>query len=198
MPSMVDVMVCCYAWGVQSGQITQADQHWEKAQASLALWRDLEDVSVSAITWFELHRGNQAAHADQMTRLRKHVKVYPIDTRVAERAAQLEAAARKSVTICTKCYAPLKSAPPCSVCNNYRSVARWANDIIMVATADVVTEIDTLYTCDGGVVTLGQFVKNVIVREPPTPPPEQIQIAGIGPPTDVRTAAKPRRKKDAK
>jgi hypothetical protein len=192
MAVMVDVNVCCYALGVAAGQITDADEHWDLARASEALIRSLDEINLSAITWFEIHRGNPAAQAEGMARLRSRFKIHPVDMRVAERSAQLEAAARASSALCKKCFAPVKRVH-CSACGNNRSPSQFSNDILMVATADVLPEVDALYTCDGGVVQLGAYVKNVVIKHPPEPPAEQMELEEIA---DIRKLAhqKPKRR----
>lgn len=178
MPVMLDTNVWMYALGVTTGKIAESSEYWNLGRASQDLVESLDSIAVSAINWFEIHRTIRDAEAIGVASLRNRVVILPVDAPAAEHAAKICAKARASGKICQKCFAPLRKVH-CSTCENSRSPSQYANDIIMVASADLATDVRVLYSFDGGVLALGEFVKNVELKEPPSPRAKQIALSVV-------------------
>jgi hypothetical protein len=189
MDFMIDAVVLIHSLGVETGRIDEHSRHWESARTSHDLVEHADAMTMSAINWFEALRGMDGPQRDVLAKWRGHIKILPVDSRVSARAAEIYAAARKSGKVCPKCFAFLK-ALQCDACGNHRSEPQRSNDIVMVATADVVPEVRVLYSWDKGVLALGEHVSDVEVKNPPPPRAQQINLDGT---SDIRSA---RRKKN--
>jgi hypothetical protein len=61
----------------------------------------------------------------------------------------------------------MAGATACPKCGQQVSHQQKTHDALIVATASVLFDVDTLYSYDPGVLALSGFVKNVNVKEPP-------------------------------
>lgn len=125
-------------------------------------------VRVSSLVVLELLR----APPDVVTKIRDSgmldlLTVYPVDHAVASEAARMLELARPHRDVCAQCFNTLRAAP-CSGCHQLVSHQQKTNDALIVATAAVLRDVDTLYTYDGGMITLGGFVKTVKTVRPPS------------------------------
>lgn len=191
MAFMIDAVVLIHSLGVEIGQIDEHSRHWESARTSHDFLQHAEAVTMSAINWFEVMRGMDAPQREALATWRSRIRILPVDARVSVRAAEIYVVARKSGKVCLKCFA-FKKPLHCNACGNQRSEPQRSNDIVMVATADVVPEVRVLYSWDKGVLALGEHVSDVEVKNPPPPRAQQINIDGT---PDIRSA---RRKKKSK
>lgn len=135
-------------------------------------------------------RGMNEPQRQALRPWRSRIEIIQMDASVANRAAQIYTAARKSGKLCLKCFC-FREPVHCKECGNQRGMSQRSNDIIMVATADVATDATVLYSWDGGVLELGAHVADVQVKRPPPPPPQQIELLGT---TNIRESAQARKK----
>jgi predicted nucleic acid-binding protein len=92
--------------------------------------------------------------------------VEPVDAAIALAAADLLEAARGHKGMCKRCF-NMAGATACPKCGQQVSHQQKTHDALIVATASVLFDVDTLYSYDPGVLALSGFVKNVNVKEPP-------------------------------
>jgi recombinational DNA repair protein RecR len=89
-----------------------------------------------------------------------------VDAGIALAAADLLEAARGHQSMCARCL-NLTGATACPKCGQQVSRQQKTHDALIVATASVLADVDTLYSYDAGVLALSGFVKNIKVEEPP-------------------------------
>jgi predicted nucleic acid-binding protein len=181
MAIMVDTMLLVYALQAAQNLLPRSAEHYDAAQASYELLLVTNELYVSAITWFEIHRNVTEPQRGLLVGWEKRLGVLPVDARVAGRAAEIIDAARRAEVMCTKCLTVVK-VQKCSKCGVQRSGPQRINDILVVATADASASVGTLYSFDNGVICLGDFVKQVRVLRPPSMhPPLSLSASGVVP-----------------
>lgn len=92
--------------------------------------------------------------------------VEPVDAAIALAAADLLETARGHKGMCTRCY-NMAGATACPKCGQQVSHQQKTHDALIVSTASVLADVETLYSYDPGVLALSAFVKNINVEEPP-------------------------------
>lgn len=144
---------------------------------------------MAAVAWYEVMRGLRGPQREALNSWRGRINIIPIDAQVANRAARIHQASRKSGKLCPKCFC-FKQPLHCDLCGNQRSEPQRSNDIVMVATADVRSDVGVLYSWDKGVLALGEHVTEVQIKNPVPPPPQQIELPGA---TDIRAGQRTRK-----
>lgn len=145
----------------------------KKQLASLHAVESAEMVIISAITLFELEYGFDDVQRKAFARWGFRVEI--VDPAIARRAAELLRVAQGDPKICKRCFGLI---PPeaCSTCGGQATKQRKTNDTLIVATAELRSDVDRLYTSDGGMLYLGKFAKGVVVEEPPPPPETTLEL----------------------
>jgi predicted nucleic acid-binding protein len=135
---------------------------------SRALLNQLQMIHVSAITWLEIKRMRRFHPKDQavLDGYKRRLIIHSVDLVIAEASADLLENYGKDIAVCTKCFNP-KGPEPCKKCKAMKSKAARINDAIVVATASEVTQVETLYSYDGGVIMMGKSVSGCQVMPPP-------------------------------
>jgi predicted nucleic acid-binding protein len=166
--AMVDTMVLSYAFVAEA---PVDDDHKQKKQASQVLLMSMEVVRVSAITWIELCR---VVEPESLGPLREQILVEAVDAAIAEQAARILNKFRASEDVCRKCLSSTRSGR--CACGRVVSRHQKVNDALILATAEQLAQVDTLFTYDGGILELGHYVE-CDVRKPPSPHGELFETA---------------------
>lgn len=144
----------------------------EERQACEQLVRSLEGIRMSAIAWVEflraINRATGQPFSEALGELATLVRVEAVDPRVSVRAAELLNKHRQREDVCRRCL-NVDVVAPCPQCGSVASHQQRLNDAIIVATADVLEDVEVLYSFDGGVLELGTQVTGCEVRRPPNP-----------------------------
>lgn len=171
-PAMLDTNVIAYAFAE-----TSLDPELARRQRSAkALVTSLADVRVSSIVVLELLK----APPEMVERFRtsgvfEMIHVELVDGAISMVAADILEMARNKPHICSLCL-NVVGASTCKQCGQQVSHQQKTHDALVVATAAVLLDVDTLYSYDGGVLELGKFVKdikdltvnNLTVKPPPS------------------------------
>jgi predicted nucleic acid-binding protein len=171
MPAMFDTSVIIDAILAEFGVSSTKEQ-----RAALHAVESAEAVIISAVTLFELEFGFVNEKQRQaFARWPTAVRVESADAAITRRAAELLRAAQGDPKICDRCFGVI---PPeaCSQCGGQATKQRKTNDAMIVATAELRSDIDRLYTSDGGMLYLGRFAKGVVLEEPPPPPETTLEL----------------------
>lgn len=185
MPRMIDAMILIHAIGIENRIIVpdrstpNGRKRWDQARASHALLKDAKDSArfvMSVVGWYEVVRGLEPRQAEWLSAFEGGIELRGIDSKIANRAAALHKVARKKKRLCEHCLGVLKDPATCSRCGSQRSQDQRSGDILMVATADVMRDIDVLYSWDGGVHELARHVSNVHIKEPPPAEAKQMEL----------------------
>lgn len=172
---MIDAMILIHACAVERGVIGPDHDHWQAHRDSHHLFRSASAISISAIAWTQIRRSNDALRALVVEQWESKLFIAGIDTRVANRAADLYVQVRKSIDVCPKCLGLLPPVP-CSHCKAHRSTQRATDDILIAATADASYAVNTLYSLDAGMLYMNQFCPNVEIVKPPRAPAEPLSL----------------------
>lgn len=144
-----------------------------------------DDVLISAIVWFELHRKvlpNGDTLADRIAS-KVHPTIEQVDLPVVELAAKLFRRQRGMVGYCDRCLSVAQDKP-CTACNRLCSVNQKTNDLIIVAHAHHLPWVHTLYSFDTGVHAWGGTgALRVDLKVVPPPNPHGQLFAQATPPT---------------
>jgi predicted nucleic acid-binding protein len=191
---MIDSQVLIYALAHAHGEAPD-ERYSEMAWRSFQLVNEADGFAMSAISWFEFLR---VRRDEQQTTLfnkwQGRIEILPVDARVAARAAALIEAARSDGTLCPKCLG-LKPPVTCTVCGSQRSKQQRTHDTFIVAGAAVEPKIKALYSFDGGVLELGEFVDTEVTVREPTPAAVQLALGGAIP---IREGNVPRQTRSKK
>lgn len=166
MRAMVDTHVLSY--GISLEDPKPADKKTGLRQRdSKALIATLGEVSVCSLVVLELLRGPPAVVARlKASKILDALHVDPVDDAAAVEAARILEVGRSAVDVCSRCL-NVKAASPCSLCKQLVSHQQKMNDALILGTASVLRDVDTLYTYDPGVIELAKFVKGLAVKNPP-------------------------------
>ncbi len=173
MPVMVDTNLLVYALEGIGGRITP------EIAASLNVLRNADSIALSTMTWLEVHlhiRPLQRAALHKLARHPRYWQILEMDTRVAERAAELLTLRSRDIAVCPICLCVRKAAP-CKACKRNISRPQRFSDAVIVATAECANEIDVLYSFDAGVIDLGRMITNCDVIRPSTPELRQVEVS---------------------
>ena|GEM_PF-3064429 len=194
MAAAIDAVVLIHALGVAMRRIGESHPVWEQARASHHFVEEAQEIRMSAVAWFEIWRGMERQQSSAIISWRSRIHIQPIDARTAQRASELYGAVRRSGKVCERCLGFLP-ASKCASCGAQGSRQQRENDILIVAGADVDSDVDVLYTHDAGMQALAQFVHGMRIIPPPRPPAEQLPLAGA---TPIAHANIPRERKTKK
>jgi predicted nucleic acid-binding protein len=164
--SMVDTMVLSYA--IKAPPVSSDSEIQEMRENSRTLLNQLQEIHVSAVCWLELKRISKFSEDEQkiLDGYKNRIFIHSIDAAVAESAAALMAKHRSRAGVCPTCLNS-KESLPCKKCKAKTAKSVKINDAITVAVADILEQIEVLYTYDGGMIDLGKFVDGCKVRRPP-------------------------------
>lgn len=124
-----------------------------RIESSLEAMEKSDIINISAITYVEVGRGVTGQASERFASLYPRFNILQIDALVAHRALEIMENRRKRETICRRCLGAKDSAI-CPECQNRRAAPQSLNDIFIVATADVNSDIKALYTYDSGIKEL--------------------------------------------
>ena len=85
---------------------------------------------------------------------------------MSNKAAELLQKHRSKTGVCPKCLNSRESSP-CTRCHALKAHSIRVLDALTVATANAAPEVAVLYTYDGGMMELVQFVDGCTVKNPP-------------------------------
>lgn len=130
------------------------------------------DILLSAAVWFELQAvafddGNTLA--DRISAAMQ-VVIEEINAPVVDLAGRILRARRKLPKFCSRCLA-VDADKPCTRCGRMGSRLNKTTDALIVAHAESIPRVTTLYTLDGGPIELAKFLKSshLKVMNPPNP-----------------------------
>lgn len=164
--AMVDAHVLIYA--VRSVRKKDRADLQSKCAASFALLRPLQTIRISAIAWLEVLRGLKPEEQERFSQLRDHVKIAAVDASTVDRAAALLRARNQAEKLCRKCLSAEKDRS-CPACKRLVAAHQRVNDALIAATADVLTDVDVLYSYDTGVQAFGAHLHSCRIETPPDP-----------------------------
>ena len=153
MSAMIDTNVLVYLISEEPDPATDPDEHakWLASRELVAL---VGQVVVSAIVWFEIHNVTQDPGvdpvADRLVRVQRNLFVEPLDLDVAETAPSL-----LNHDYCQTCYSHAEDKT-CGECGHLIGKALRLNDAMIVAHAELLPDVDTLYTYDGGMIKMAE------------------------------------------
>lgn len=168
-PEMVDTQVLIYA-SLPTRRPSRDPGLQALHQTSLTLLRRLPVVRVSAIAWLEYLRLLKPDERKTMQPVLDKIVVERVDRRVAEYADELLRHRREKESVCERCLSTVRSAK-CPKCGRSYSAQQRLNDALIVATAEVIETVKTLYSYDSGVLELGSFCKSCRVERPQSDTP---------------------------
>ena len=164
MLALIDTNLMVYAFSALCGDITP------QGAASISILRSTTGVSISAMSWFEIHRcinPHMRSTLDKLERVCGDLNVISIDEQIAFRAAELLAIRSTDPSVCRHCLG-IKGGVSCKGCKSRLSKTQRFADAMIVATADCNPDIDVLYTFDAGVLDMGRLVTGCDIRNPMT------------------------------
>jgi predicted nucleic acid-binding protein len=162
---MIDTQVLSF--GLATEAAAKGTTMARQQRDCVALMKSLSAVRVSSIVVLELMKAPpQVVAKVRASGILDLLAVEPVDAAIALAAADLLEAARGHKGMCTRCF-NMAGATTCSKCGQQVSHQQKTHDALIVATASILSDVDTLYSYDPGVLALGGFVKNVNVEEPP-------------------------------
>lgn len=160
---MVDTNVLIYACAHPRND----PLHRSLCEKSTILVKQLEIVRLSAITWMEYQRRAKPHEQERLRSFYTKLRVLSVDARIAQVAIDLiDRRGDKKEKFCSECLSAVAWAP-CSACGRNKSAQQRLNDALVVATAECTGDVKTLYSFDGGVLSLGKHARDCIVRDPP-------------------------------
>jgi predicted nucleic acid-binding protein len=166
MRAMLDTHVLSYGLSLEDPRPTD-DKTRRRQRDSRALIETLGEVSVCSLVVFELLRAPPTVVARlKASKILDLLHVDAVDDAAAAEASRILEAGRQSVDTCSRCL-NVKGATACAVCNQLVSHQQKTNDALILGTASVLRDVDTLYTYDPGVIELAKFVKGLAVGNPP-------------------------------
>jgi predicted nucleic acid-binding protein len=168
-PEMVDAQVLIYA-SLPTRKLTRDAGLLALHQTSLALVRRLPVVRVSAIAWLEFLRLLRTDERTAMETVLQKVVVERMDRRVAEFADELLRHRREKEAVCDRCLGTSRSAK-CPKCGKFYSAQQRLNDALIVATAEVIESVKTLYSYDSGILELASYCKSCTIERPQSDTP---------------------------
>jgi predicted nucleic acid-binding protein len=127
----------------------------------------MNEVAISAITWFEFLRGARRGHEDQdkVRALTAKLRILSLDPPMAAKADALMHARELRESICYVCLAGDKDKV-CTKCGRKGAAVQRLNDALIVATAELTSDVTTLYSFDGGVLAYGEVVSSCTITKP--------------------------------
>lgn len=166
--SMVDTLVLGYAIFAPAVSDSADSRAQNMREDSRALLNQLQIIHISAITWIELRRMRRLHPNDQalLAEYKRRFYIHPVDPAIAESSADLLENFVKTPGVCPRCFS-FKGSDPCPKCKAMRSRTSRINDAIVVATANEVTQVEALYTYDGGMLVMAKDVSGCKVMRPP-------------------------------
>ena len=168
-PEMVDTQVLIYA-SLPTRKLTHDPGLLACNESSLSLVRRLPVVRISAIAWLEFLRLLKTDERKAMEPILQKVVVERVDRRVAEFANELLRHRREKEPVCERCLGTSRSAK-CPKCGKVYSAQQRLNDALIVATAEVIETVKTLYSYDSGVLELANYCKSCSVERPQSDTP---------------------------
>ena len=159
----------------------------QDALAAAHVMEEADQVVVSAIALFELECGFTEEIRRVFARWNGVLRVDDVDAAIARRAAELLKESQGAPDICDRCFGVQPSAA-CLHCGGQATKQRKTNDALIVATAELRTDIAHLYSFDGGMLHYGQYAKRVIIERPPPAPSVNLELFS---PTPVEQPNKP-------
>jgi len=168
---MVDTQILIYATYTSAKKSKDAEIT-TRHQTSLELLQRLPAVRVSAVAWFEFLRGLRADERKKMEPILAKVVVERFDGPIAEVANELllKRTGSREGPACMRCLST-KNSETCPKCSRTYSAQQRLNDAIIVATAQVIGTVDTLWSYDRGVIELGRFAADCKVSQPQSSTP---------------------------
>lgn len=161
---MIDTMIMILALRVSSDS-KNADLKERRAICLDVIGR-LKTVHISSISWFEYQRGRRPEEEAALSKWQNKLFIHPVTAPVAEHAAELMRKYRAGGGVCTKCLNSRKSTI-CKVCGGKRSATARINDALILSTAQLSTDVDTLYTLDDALLELSGHLPNSKASLPP-------------------------------
>jgi len=165
---MIDTMVLSF--GITNPKDSGLDEELrEKVRSSIFLIKNSGDnIAISSITWLELLRClDKKQEKKCKSLLGNKIRIEGVDGRVAEKAVNLISEIQKSPDFCNKCLIP-KKRENCKHCGLPTAGLSRINDLIIIATAEVNSDIKELYTYDEPMIKLQQYIKNCKISKPPS------------------------------
>lgn len=166
--SMVDTNVLALAFRIIGPKDRPETREWH--DASQQLLKRMPVIRVCAIAWMEFVRGLRPPEKEAERRLYGKIQVEVVDGAVSDRAVRLLAARNLREGLCPHCRNALK-ATPCPRCHRLISSKQNLNDAIVVATAEILEDVDVLYCYDDGIKDFEQHLAPGSCRlaQPPHP-----------------------------
>lgn len=160
---MLDTQVLVYA--VRKPRKGDSPETVDLTRRSQALVHSQPTITISAITTMEFLRGVRPDEREAAEALLAKTEAEMVDHRVAEHAHRLMAKRVGSRRVCERCLGA-HDEHPCKVCKRLVSNDQRLRDALIIATADLLPDVSTLYSFDGGVLAYTSDVNRVAIAKP--------------------------------
>ncbi len=162
---MVDTMVLIY--GMRTARPKDAPAVLSMMQKSKHLLRQYSPLRVSVISTLEFLRGLKPADEAAARPLLDGLMGEAVSPAAAQRASDLLSKRVYTKHACHEC-SNLLVGHPCKKCGKHVASVQRMNDALITATAEVLEDVDILYTFDRGILDFAGDVTNLRIMEPPS------------------------------
>ena len=160
---MVDTNVLVYA--TRRPRAKDAPEVADLTRRAKHLIAKLDPIRISSISMLEFLRGLRADEQEAGAELLSRTEAEAVDAVIATRANELLTRRVSSLPACALCF-NAKTAATCKGCKRLVGAEQRLRDALIVATADILRDVDVLYTFDGGVIAFGEDAKGVSIQRP--------------------------------